>query len=186
MPDVEIELSRRLELGEEVVLATLVRTDGDPPSAAGAKALLDGGRILAGTLGCSEFDSAAQADAAGLLESGQPVLHTYRHDLGSIEVYLEPHLAEPTLLVLADTPVGRALARWAGDMGFRVLSAGGLADLPAELGGDLSVVHTNHDAPDLPDVLARRGPVNPGKAAPCVHGSGPAAWTGGRAGPAGF
>ena len=155
MPEVEIELARRLEAGEEVVLATVVRTDGAPPSAPGAKALLARESALAGTLGCSEFDSAAQADAAGLLDAGEPALRTYRHDLGSIEVYLEPHRAQPTLLVVADTPVGRALARSAGETGFRVRTAAGLDDLPADLGDDLYVVHTNHDAPDLPDVLAR-------------------------------
>jgi xanthine dehydrogenase accessory factor len=151
----EIELARRLERGEEVVLATVVRTDGRPPSHLGAKALLARGRALAGTLGCSEFDAAALADAPGLLDVGGPALRTYRHDLGSIEVYLEPHLAQPALLVVADTPVGRALARWAPEVGFRTATAEGLADLPAELGAELYVVHTNHDAPDLPDVLAR-------------------------------
>jgi xanthine dehydrogenase accessory factor len=151
----EIELARRLERGEEVVLATVVRTDGRPPSHLGAKALLARGRTLAGTLGCSEFDAAALADAPGLLDAGSPAVRTYRHDLGSIEVYLEPHLAQPTLLVVADTPVGRALARWAPEVGFRTATAGGLADLPAELGAELYVVHTNHDAPDLPEVLAR-------------------------------
>ncbi len=157
MPDprVEIELANRLERGEEVVLATVVRTDGSPPSQPGAKALLARDRALAGTLGCSEFDSAALADAPVLLEGGQSSLRTYRHDLGSIEVYLEPHLAQPTLLVVADTPVGRSLAGWAAQTGFRVRTAHGLDDLPSDLGADLYVVHTNHDAPDLPDVLDR-------------------------------
>jgi xanthine dehydrogenase accessory factor len=153
LPEIEIELARRLERGEEVVLATVVRTDGSPPSQPGAKALLARDRALAGTLGCSEFDSAALADAPGLLDAGLPGLRTYRHDLGSIEVYLEPHGAQPTLLVVADTPVARALAAWAGPTGFRVLTATGLDDLPQDLGGDLYVVHTNHDARDLPEVL---------------------------------
>ena len=155
MSEPEIELARRLERGEPVVLATVVRTDGRPPSHLGAKTLLTRDRALAGTLGCSEFDAAALADAPGLLDGGAPAMRTYRHDLGSIEVYLEPHLAQPTLLVVADTPVGRALARWAPEVGFRIVTAGGLADLPAELGAELYVVHTNHDAPDLPDVLAQ-------------------------------
>ena len=156
MPDIEIELARRLERGEEVVLATVVRTDGKPPSQLGAKTLLARDRQLAGTLGCSEFDSAALADAPGLLQSGAPAIRSYRHDLGSIEVYLEPHVAQPTLLVVADTPVAGSLARWAAEVGFRPLTAEGLDDLPEDLGGaDLYVIHTNHDAPDLPAVLER-------------------------------
>jgi len=154
LPDIEIELARRLERGEEVVLATVVRTDGRPPSQVGAKALLARDRALAGTLGCSEFDSAALADAPGLLQAGTPAIRSYRHDLGSIEVYLEPHVAQPTLLVIADTPVAASLARWAPEVGFRAVTAGGLDDLLEEVAGaDLYVIHTNHDAPDLPAVL---------------------------------
>src|SRR4029077_4484453 len=76
---------------------------------------------LAGTLGCSEFDSAALADAAGIAESGSPQLHTYRHDLGSIEVYLEPYRPEPMLLIFSATPVAQALLDWAPMLGFRRL-----------------------------------------------------------------
>ena len=46
-----------------MVLATVVRLDGEPPSRSGAKALFGGDRQLAGTLGCSEFDSQAREDA---------------------------------------------------------------------------------------------------------------------------
>ncbi|HEX6548286.1 MAG TPA: XdhC family protein [Candidatus Dormibacteraeota bacterium] len=150
---VETELARRLEAGEEAVLATVIRTDGEPPSRAGAKILLDRDRALAGTLGCSEFDTAAAGDAAGLLESGAPSLRTYRHDLGSIEVYLEAYPAAPTLLVAADTPVARALVRWAPELGFRVRALPEGEPAPTDLGRDLYVVHTNHDAPDLPELL---------------------------------
>src|SRR2546430_13227695 len=123
MPEVETELARRLAAGEEVVLATVIRLDGAPPSRPGAKALFDGGRQLAGTLGCSEFDSQARDEAAGLLRAGAPALRTYRHDLGSIEVYAEPYLRRPVLVALADTPVAAALRRWAPDAGVEVLSA---------------------------------------------------------------
>ncbi|HSR23476.1 MAG TPA: XdhC family protein [Candidatus Eisenbacteria bacterium] len=151
MPEVESELTQRLARGEEVVLATVIRLDGEPPSRTGAKALFDGNRQLAGTLGCSEFDSRARADAPTLLASGTPGLRTYRHDLGAIEVYLEPYLRRPLLVVLADTPVARALRRWAPEVGFDVAAAAP-AEPPA---ADVYVVHTDHDAPDLVDTLER-------------------------------
>jgi xanthine dehydrogenase accessory factor len=151
MPEVESELTGRLARGEEVVLATVIRLDGEPPSRTGAKALFDGGRQLAGTLGCSEFDSQARADAPGLLAAGAPVVRTYRHDLGAIEVYLEPYLRRPLLVALADTPVAVALRRWAPEVGFDVT-----ASTPAERPpGDLYVVHADHDAPDLVGSLER-------------------------------
>jgi xanthine dehydrogenase accessory factor len=166
---VEEELARRIGLGEEVVLATVIKVDGEPPSHAGAKLLMSAGAALAGTLGCSEFDSAALGDAADVLRSGSPQLRTYRHDLGSIEVYLEPYAATPTLVVFAATPVARSLLGWAPEVGFRAVLvetraerlAGGvwpeavtsLAGLRDALGGDVYAVHTDHDAEDMVQAL---------------------------------
>ena len=56
MPSLEEELAARLAKGEEVVLATVIRLDGEPPSRTGAKLLMSRNSTLAGTLGCSEFD----------------------------------------------------------------------------------------------------------------------------------
>jgi xanthine dehydrogenase accessory factor len=151
MPEIESELTQRLARGEEVVLATVIRLDGAPPSRTGAKALFDDERQLAGTLGCSEFDSQARVDAPGLLASGAPGLRTYRHDLGAIEVYLEPYLRRPVLVVLSDTPVAAALRRWAPEVGFDVVTSPP-AERPA---ADLYVVHADHDAPDLVETLER-------------------------------
>jgi xanthine dehydrogenase accessory factor len=138
-------------LGEEVVLATVIRLDGEPPSRSGAKALFDRSRQLGGTLGCSEFDSQARAEAPGLLDGGSPGLRTFRHDLGSIEVYLEPFPSRPVLVLLGDTPVAAALRRWAPEVGFEV--AAEVPQGPAP--GGLYVVHTDHDAPDLVPNLRR-------------------------------
>ena len=161
MPSVEEELARKVARGEEAVLATVIKLDGEPPSQRGAKLLMARGSALAGTLGCSEFDSAALADSEAIAEGGSPQLRTYRHDLGSIEVYLEPYAASPTLIVFADTPVGRAIARWAPEVGFRALLFDSPSELPSDLSGDLYVVHTNHDAPDLVDALEAVLPHDP-------------------------
>jgi xanthine dehydrogenase accessory factor len=153
MPSVEEELARRLALGEELVLATVIKLDREPPSQAGAKLLMSRQTALAGTLGCSEFDSAALADSAQVAEGGKPSIRVYSHDLGSIDVYLEPYSVAPTLVVFASTPVGRALARWAPELGFRATLAETASDVPPAAAGDLYVVHTNHDAPDLVEAL---------------------------------
>ena len=159
MPDVEVELAERIRRGEAAVAATVIKLDGKPPSRPGAKALFDGERTLAGTLGCAEFDAQALADAGRVLATGAPELRTYTHDLGSIEVYLEPHLAAPLLLVFGDTPVARQLEAWAREVGFAVERPGG--DLPSLGGREIYAVHTDHDAPDLVDRLEpvlRAGP----------------------------
>jgi xanthine dehydrogenase accessory factor len=165
VPSVEEELARRLARGEEVVLATVIKLDGEPPSRAGAKLLMSRTAALAGTLGCSEFDAAALSDAPRVAESGSPELRTYRHDLGSIEAYLEPHAPQPTLVVFAATPVAGAVIRWASELGFRPVlvetrperlkdhdwpeAVTSLDELAPLLGPEVYAVHTDHDAPDI-------------------------------------
>ena len=177
MPSLEEELAGRLARGEEVVLATVIKLDGEPPSRTGAKLLLSRTATLAGTLGCSEFDAAALEDASAIADGGAPQLRTYRHDLGSIEVYVEPHAPAPTLVVFGATPVARSLMQWAPELGFRPVLvetrperlAGGdwpgvvmkLEQLPGLLGGDLYAVHTDHDAPDLVQSLEALLPKGP-------------------------
>jgi xanthine dehydrogenase accessory factor len=153
MPSVEQELARRIAGGEEVILATVVKVDGEPPSQTGAKLLMSRTAALAGTLGCSEFDSAALAESNSIAEEGSPRIRTYRHDLGSIDVYVEPYVTAPTLLVFAATPVADSLVRWAGEVGFRAVLVPHAADVPPQQAGDLYVVHTNHDAADLVEAL---------------------------------
>ena len=165
----EGDLAGRIARGEEVVLATVVKVDGEPPSHAGAKLLLSRTATLAGTLGCSEFDAAALADAGPVADGAAPGLRTYRHDLGSIEVYLEPYLAAPTLVVFSATPVAAALLRWAPEVGFRAVLVETrpdrlkgaswpepivrLADLAGAVGPEVYAVHTDHDAEDLVPAL---------------------------------
>jgi xanthine dehydrogenase accessory factor len=177
MPSVEEELARRLTRGEEVVLATVIKLDGEPPSQSGAKLLLSRDATLAGTLGCSEFDSAALADSGRIADAGAPQLRTYSHDLGSIEVYLEPHAAAPTLVIFGATPVARSLLRWAPEVGFRPLlvetraerlkgadwppAIGALTELAGALGTDVYAVHTDHDAEDLVQALETILPAGP-------------------------
>jgi xanthine dehydrogenase accessory factor len=147
--DVESELVRRRDASQEVVLATVVRVDGKPPSRPGEKILLDRSGALAGTLGCSEFDAAAKAAAPRFLDSGSPGLETYHHDLGDIEVYLEPYPALPMLAVLGDTPVARELLELAGRVGFQPRAT------VDGLGPGAFAVFTDHDDPALPDQLER-------------------------------
>jgi xanthine dehydrogenase accessory factor len=169
VPSVEADLAARVARGEEVVLATVIKVDGEPPSRPGAKLLMSRTAALAGTLGCSEFDGAALADAAQIAEHATPALRTYRHDLGSIDVYLEPYVTSPTLVVFSATPVAAALLRWAPELGFRAVLVetrperlkdapwpapiATLKELPDALGAEIYAVHTDHDAPDLVSAL---------------------------------
>ena len=177
MPSLEEELAGRVARGEEVVLATVIKVDGEPPSHPGAKILLSRTAALAGTLGCSEFDAAALADAGRIADARTPALRTYRHELGSIEVYVEPYPAAPTLVVFAATPVAAALLRWAPELGFRTVlvetrperlkdalwqqAVTSLDELPTALGLEIYAVHTDHDADDLVRALETLLPQQP-------------------------
>jgi xanthine dehydrogenase accessory factor len=174
---VEEELARRLARGEEVLVATVIKLDGQPPSHSGAKLLMSRTAAIAGTLGCSEFDSAALNDSPAIADAGSPQVRTYKHDLGSIEVYLEPYPEAPTLAVFGATPVAKSLVRWAPELGFRTVlvetraerledddwpdAIQSLSDLAGELGDDIYVVHTDHDAPDLVAALEAVLPKDP-------------------------
>lgn len=161
--DVLAELSRRRAAGEELVLATAVRVDGNPPCEPGQRMLVGRSGPLAGTLGCSEFDGGAIEDAAEVLESGGTITRTYEHELGSVEVQLEPHLKKPSLVVLGATPVALWLLDWAKDVGFETVlvepRTGRVSEEQrrtadhivaeieqAPLGENSYVVHTDHEA----------------------------------------
>jgi molybdenum cofactor synthesis domain-containing protein len=168
--DLSDELAKHLGRGEDVVMATAVRVHGSPLCLPGQKILLGREGPLAGTLGCAEFDTGAVADAPGVLDEGRPAMRTYEHDLGSVEVYLEPHGRAPMLVVLGATPVAAWLLRWATDLGYdtalvepraeRVTDehralAGVVAASPEEvsLDGEVDAVHTDHDAPAVAEHL---------------------------------
>ena len=160
-----------MESGEEVVLATAVRTDGAPPCRPGQKLLLGRDGPLAGTLGCSEFDASAADETKDLLAGGEPALRTFTHDLGSVEVYLEPLRPRPRLVVLGATPVAEHLLRGGAELGYATVlvesrperitaghraAAGRVESSVSDLtlGPALDAIHTDHDAPDIVDQLA--------------------------------
>ena len=153
------------------VVATLIRAHGDPPGTVGQKVVVGADGPLEGTLGCSEFDAAAVADAPEILASAEPQIRTYTHDLGRVEVFLEPQPSAPALVACGATPVARQLLSWARDLGYATVlfesrpdrvtrAVARVADAVVTSLDDLHVddktalVHTDHDAPDVAQTLA--------------------------------
>jgi molybdopterin adenylyltransferase len=149
------------------VVATAVKVHGNPPCRVGNRLVIDANGPVEGTLGCAEFDSAAVDDGPGVLASGSPATRTYTHDLGSVEVYLEPDVRLPSLLVFSATPVAMHLVRWGREVGFDPVvvepraERSGPAGAPllrsidaARLDADTFAVHTDHDAPGLAESIA--------------------------------
>ena len=167
---IEEELTRRRGAGENVVMATAVRVQGSPPCRVGMKILVGSDGPVAGTLGCAEFDAAAVGDAPGVLSDARPTTRTYEHELGSVEVYLEPFVRPALLVAFSATPVALHLTRWARELGFAPVlvearnervtpehrqaarvrsSVDGLS-----IEGDTVAVHTDHDAPGVAESVA--------------------------------
>lgn len=164
-------LAQRIEQGEPTILATAIRTDGAPPCTVGQKMILGPGGPIAGTLGCSDFDTSAANEAARILAGGAAVLRTYKHDLGTVEVYLEPYAARPRLVIIGATPIGLWLLKWGRDLGYepilvedrpgwvtpehRAAASQVLSSTEAiREGSDIDVVHTDHEAPTVPQQVA--------------------------------
>src|SRR5207247_482309 len=103
------------------VVATAVKVHGSPPCQVGQRMDIGPSGPLEGSLGCAEFDAAAVADAPEILRAGQAETRTYHHDLGDVEVFLEPRLAPPTLIVVSATPVALELLRLGRVLGYRTV-----------------------------------------------------------------
>jgi molybdopterin adenylyltransferase len=146
-----------------------VRIERSPPCRVGNLLTVVPGGEVHGTLGCAEFDDAAIRDAAEVYAAGEPSTRTYRHEDGSVEVYLEPHRPRPTVALVAATDVARALRRHVEALGFDPVlvepraerlapddrtgrTASALDDI--DLGSDDVVVVTDHDMPGVAGVVA--------------------------------
>jgi molybdopterin adenylyltransferase len=155
----------------DTVVATAIRTHGAPPCRPGQRIVVGRDGPLEGSLGCSEFDAAAVSDAPAVLASATPAVRTYEHDLGSIEVLIEPAPGTPQLAVFAATPVALELLRLGGLLGYdtvlveprreRVTAkhrsrAGAVVESidHMDLHSRTDAVHTDHDAPDVTAALS--------------------------------
>ncbi len=169
-------LAKARAQGRRVVLITVLEVSEHAPSHTGAKLVSDGEEAVAGTLGCSEFDTAGIALAAEALDAGVPLrrrLSFGGHDEEerAVEVFAEVHEPEPAVLVVGATPVGRAVASLARFLGRRVvlIAPGGDTAVPAGVevkaddpgryllaappGPNDAVLLSDHDAPYVDEVL---------------------------------
>jgi molybdopterin adenylyltransferase len=149
------------------VEAKAVKVIGEPPCTVGnTMSIVPGGQVH-GTLGCAEFDAAAVAAAAEVAGSGEPGTRILHHDLGDVEVYLEPHLPPRRVVVISATDVARTVRGFLRRLGYRVVLVEPRAERIADddrpwspsleglvLDERCSVVFTDHDAPGVTAMLA--------------------------------
>lgn len=162
-PDEAVEAAeaRLREAGEPYVLATVVRREAPVSATVGDRAVVTADGIVAGWIGgvgCAE--TAVIRESRAVLASGEakliglspdpddvarPGLEAFPltcHSGGTLEVFLEPQLTAPRLLVVGGSAIANAVTRGAADLGFDVTvvdPAGG--DHP---GADVVVATTDY------------------------------------------
>ncbi len=109
----------------------IVRSQGSTPRHVGSKMLVYVDGSIAGTVGGGELENRVIAEALQAIQDGQPRLLSYnmadpsRGDPGvcggQVEVYVEPVLPNPTLVVIGSGHVGKAVAHLAHWLGYRVV-----------------------------------------------------------------
>lgn len=125
MQDILEAALRLKKAGEPFVLATVVRAEKPTSAKPGAKALIKADGEWIGWIGGSCSKPAVEVEARKVLASGQPkILQLSSTETcasgGSLDIYLEPHLPKPHLVVVGHLPVAEALVALAGPLGFQV------------------------------------------------------------------
>ncbi len=131
MTSIYRSLAESVDRNEAIALCTVVHSQGSTPRRATSKMLvfLDG--HIQGTVGGGEMENRVIAAALQSLQDGSSQLLSYnmadpsRGDPGvcggQVEVFVEPILPKPVLVVIGAGHVGKAVAHLAKWLGFRVV-----------------------------------------------------------------
>lgn len=126
------EVARRLREGRRLALATVIARQGSAPRAEGARMIVEADGRTAFSIGGGAFEALVIADAREALASGRSCEKEYRFREegegatgmvcgGSVRVFVEVVVPPEPLFVFGAGHVGRALARVAIPLGFRVV-----------------------------------------------------------------
>ena len=149
--------------GVAFVLARVVRAERPTSAKPGDEAVVFADGTLEGFVGGTCAEATVRAQALTLLDSGEPLLLRITPEVehppapdqdgtltvhnpclsgGTIEVFLQPELPSPVLVVHGGTPIAQSLAALAGHVGFRVREA--TAQGPPDPAGAAAVVCASH------------------------------------------
>jgi xanthine dehydrogenase accessory factor len=162
-----MELVAQLKAAEEAfVLATVVRTVSVTAAKAGAKAIIrPDGTIVAGWIGGGCARGAVLKAAREALADGEPRMVSVQPEnllaelgvkpgenrdgvrfaenmcpsKGTMDIFVEPVLPHPSLIILGASPVAMSLAEQARQLGYHVTLAAPAADLAAEPDADVII-----------------------------------------------
>ncbi|TFB69056.1 YHS domain-containing protein [Cryobacterium glaciale] len=167
-PTLERELTERREA---YVHATVVRAQRPTSAHAGDTALVRATGEIEGFVGGTCVEASVRLYSLQVLESRQPLLLKVVAGVpssivedgavevsnpcvsnGAIEIFLEPRIPLPRLIVVGSTPDAEALATLAPLVGFDLVQADGASAAPRV--GDAAVVVASHGRDEEPALLA--------------------------------
>lgn len=130
-PDFYSLAAQLASAGKSFAIATVVGVEGSSSARRGSKAIIDGqGKLLAGWVGGGCAESAVKSEALKCIETERPQLITL--DLrdeelgvgmpcgGKMEVFIEPVLPKPALLIVGHGRIAETLAKLGHLMGFEI------------------------------------------------------------------
>lgn len=156
------EALARLDAGERVVIATVLRRRGSAPGTPGQKLalFLDGNAV--GTVGGGAVEKQVLDDLGRMLDEHGAEPRTAQYELGAsmgmccggaVEILFEPMAASVSVLVVGAGHVGGALAPILCGLGFKVLVVDAREDAFEARGlsasSRLELFATDHDDPDI-------------------------------------
>jgi xanthine dehydrogenase accessory factor len=118
--------------GKPFAVATVVRVEGSSSARRGSKAIIDeNGKLILGWIGGGCAESAVRSEALRCLDLGQPLVITLdmTDELlgvgmpcgGKMDVYIEPVMPRPELLIAGHGCIAETLAALAHMLGFRIV-----------------------------------------------------------------
>jgi xanthine dehydrogenase accessory factor len=125
------QAARLAATGEAFAIATVVRVEGSSSARRASKAIIDSqGKLVAGWVGGGCAESAVKTEALKCIGTGRPQLITLdmrEEELGvgmpcggKMEVFIEPILPEPELLIVGHGRIAETLATIGHLMGFSI------------------------------------------------------------------
>jgi xanthine dehydrogenase accessory factor len=138
--DIKEAIEQLTASGKAYVVATVVRTEAQSSAKAGDRAVLDEEGILAGWVGGGCAKPAVTSNAGDALRDGQTRLIRISRNLerlesgimgypmtcqsgGTLDIFIEPIMPKPLLVVIGQTAIAQALCALASGAGFDVIVA---------------------------------------------------------------
>ncbi|MFW5713322.1 MAG: XdhC family protein [Brevefilum sp.] len=162
--DILESLNQAVDAGNPVALCTVVNTRGAVPRHAGSKMLVYRDGRTEGTVGGGEIENLVIKEALQSLKDGKTRFLNYDMiDIetdpgvcgGTVSLFVEPYLREPTVVVIGAGHVGQAVIHLADWLGFRVVVNDDRADLctpEAAPGGDIYLPVPMQELPDKMEI----------------------------------